>query len=94
MFKCIEDESASVSEVGHAIKGTAKVGANRAMRDSLAAVITQKAATSSNDPMQMQLAIEDERPKTREPKEKRKLTEQEQKQKDFDKGMAQKLFFK
>ena len=60
MFQCIEDETGSVSEVGHQIKGSAKVSANRAMRDSLAAVITQKAATSSNDPLQLQLAIEDE----------------------------------
>lgn len=94
MFQCIEDETGSVSEVGHQIKGSAKVSANRAMRDSLAAVITQKAATSSNDPMQLQLAIEDEKPKPREVKERRPPTEQEKKQRDFDKGMSQKLFFK
>ena len=104
MFKCIEDENASVHEVGHALKGSARVSGNRAMRDSLAAVITQKAATSSGDPLQMQLAIEDDkgrgpgpgnRPRgTRTTKEKRVPTESEKKQKDFDKSMAQKLFFK
>ena len=99
MFKCIEDDNASVQEVGHALKGSARVSGNRAIRDSLASVITQKAATSSNDPLQMQLAIEDD--KGRAPnrtrnttKEKRVPTESEKKQKDFDKGMAQKLFFK
>ena len=95
VFKCIEDSKGSIEETGHQLKGHAKVSNNKAVRDSLGAVITNKAA-SSTDPMYMQLAIEDgrvegenptKRPK-REPKKKSPEEEAAQKQqRDFDNSM-------
>ena len=94
VFKCIEDSKGSIEETGHQLKGHAKVSNNKAVRDSLGAVITNKAA-SATDPMFVQLAIEDgqvgEPPKKktkREPKKKSPEEEAAQKQqRDFDNSM-------
>lgn len=62
VFHSIEDVKASVEETGHCLKGEAQVSGNKAIRDGLGAVITKKQALRSQDPLQMQLAIEDGSP--------------------------------
>ncbi len=95
VFKEIRDSTGSTSETGHALKGVAKVSSNKAIRDSLASVITNKAACS-RDPLVQKLAIKDgqvdpDLPK-RPPKEKRQPSEDELKQKEFDKAIKEILF--
>lgn len=91
MFDCIEESKGSYSETGHALKGEAKVSSNKAVRDSLATVITHKQAMCGE-----QLAIEDgtvgeggdttnKKPK----KPKKELTAEEKREKVFDTNMKQ-----
>jgi len=99
VFQCIEDVAGSETETGHALKGSAKVSTNRAIRDSLGTVLTQKAATL-RDPMAMHLAIEDGSvaPDVGQPSKKRKtttpkvLTDEEKQRKEFDANMKKILF--
>lgn len=93
MFKCIEDSAGTDIETGHALKGTARVSQNRAIRDAVGAVLTNKAVQFGRDPMQMRLALEDGAPpdntstNKRPKKEKKEPTEAEKKQKVFDAEM-------
>ena len=97
MFHSIEDSRGSSKETGHQVIGRARISSNRAMRDSLGTVISNKAAESGGDPMQMQLAIEDGDPgtcRTSEPKPKKakkELTEEQKAQKECDKNMSMNL---
>ena len=98
MFSCIEDTTGTETETGHALRGSAKVSNNKAIRDSLATVLTNKAAMQTRDPMMQQLAIEDgnvegvpkKRKTTKPPKE---CTEEQKKQKEFDSSMKKILFY-
>ena len=94
VFSHIEDSSGTKSETGNAIKGAANVSTNKAMRDSVATVLTNKAAVFAKDPMSMHLAIKDQQyddTSGREPKQrktqKKVPTAEEKKQKDFDASM-------
>lgn len=97
VFKCIEDTKGSVEETGHQLRGSAKISNNKAIRDSLRAVITNKAAASTGDPLFGQLAIEDGRvdePNPKRPKRepKKKTPEEEaalKKQRSFDGDMSE-----
>jgi len=98
VFSCIEDTTGTETETGHALRGSAKVSNNKAIRDSLATVLTNKAAMQTRDPMMQQLAIEDgnvegvpkKRKTTKPPKE---CTEEQKKQKEFDSSMKKILFY-
>lgn len=94
VFEGIEDATLDVAETGHQVKGSARVSGNAAIRANMGAVITNKAAELSRDPMKDQLAIEDgsagssakAKPK-RLPRPPKVLTDQEKMQKEFDHGM-------
>ena len=95
VFDSIKDADGSVVETGHQVKGTARVSTNKAVRASLGAVLTQKAAVS-RDPMQMQLALTDgasgevgepANKKARRVPKPRELTDADRQQKEFDTGM-------
>ena len=99
MFSCIEDTTGTETETGHALRGSAKVGNNKAIRESLSTVLTNKAAVQTRDPMLQNLAIEDgdvqggvpkKRKTTKQPRE---ATEEEKKQKEFDPSMKKILFY-
>ncbi len=97
MFDKITDSAGTKTSTGHCLKGTAKVSDNKAMKSSLAAVITQKQA-SYKDPLQEQLSIQDgsvddPEPKRRRstPKAKKELTDAQKKQLEFDKNMRENL---
>ena len=90
MFHSIEESKGSYSETGHALKGEARVSTNKAVRDSLATVITHKQALCGE-----QLAIEDgtvgedeERKKTNK-RPKKELSDGEKQEKAFDNNMKQ-----
>ena len=74
VFHSIEDVKSSVEETGHSLTGKAKVSGNKAIREGLGAVITKKQALQAQDPLQMQLAIEDGSPSGGGPQIKRRKT--------------------
>ena len=98
VFHCIEDVAGSETETGHALKGSAKVSTNRAIRERLWTVLTQKAA-AMRDPMSMHLAIEDGSVTDvgRQPTKKRKtapkeITDEEKQRREFDANLKKILF--
>lgn len=90
MFHSIEESKGSYSETGHALKGEARVSTNKAVRDSLATVLTHKQALCGE-----QLALEDgpvgedEERKKREKRPKKELTDEAKQEKAFDNNMKQ-----
>ncbi len=96
VFDRIVDSSGTKTSTGHCLKGTAKVSDNKAMKSSLAEVITHKQA-AYRDPMVEQLSIEDGNvngepdPKRPRKQPKKELTEAQKKQQDFDKNMKENL---
>ncbi len=103
VFDKITDSAGTKTSTGHCLKGSANVSSNKAMRSSLAAVLTVK-QSACIDPMYEQLAIEDGRvdgrdgggPTRRDQQERRpkkELTDSQKKQLAFDKNMKENLSY-
>ena len=101
VFESIQDSSGTTVETGNALRGSALVSKNKAVRASLGSVIMNKAAVGSRDPMSMQFAIEDgnveaegqggKASKRRRTATPRQPTEKDKQQKEFDTGMKKML---
>ena len=84
-----QESSAQISETGQRLSGKARISSNKAVRAGIAAVLTDRAASSS---LASPVEAKEEKPKKAAvKKEKKEKTEEEKRQKEFQTDL-QKIF--